>query len=128
MLASSSIACKHSAPNAARALPTGPHPGICQRFSITRTIKLAASAQPTSHSRPEAMNDNVRYEFTVNGISVQASYMIGDRWRDIDAATAAGCTAIMIDFGYSEHVFAEPAVRVKSILKAAEWILSREVG
>jgi D-glycero-D-manno-heptose 1,7-bisphosphate phosphatase len=32
-----------------------------------------------------------------HGIDTAASYMTGDRWRDIDAGLAAGCTTILID-------------------------------
>jgi D-glycero-D-manno-heptose 1,7-bisphosphate phosphatase len=37
------------------------------------------------------------------GIDRGASYMIGDRWRDIEAGEAAGCTTIFIDYGYDER-------------------------
>ena len=37
------------------------------------------------------------------GVDLRASYLIGDRWRDIDAARAAGCRAIWIDGRYSER-------------------------
>ena len=36
------------------------------------------------------------------GIDLAASYMIGDRWRDIEAGHAAGCATIFIDVGLSE--------------------------
>jgi D-glycero-D-manno-heptose 1,7-bisphosphate phosphatase len=37
------------------------------------------------------------------GIDLGSSYMIGDRWRDVDAGAAAGCKAILIDCGYEER-------------------------
>ena len=37
-------------------------------------------------------------------IDLQASYVIGDRWRDIDCARAAGCRAIFIERGYKESL------------------------
>ena len=37
------------------------------------------------------------------GINRGESYMIGDRWRDIEAGRAAGCTTIFIDYGYDER-------------------------
>jgi D-glycero-D-manno-heptose 1,7-bisphosphate phosphatase len=36
-------------------------------------------------------------------IDLENSYMIGDRWRDVDAGVAAGCRAILIDYGYDER-------------------------
>ena len=60
------------------------------------------------------------------GVDLGASYLIGDRWRDIDAGRAAGCRAIWIDRGYSERGPSEPpAARVKSCLEAAHWILDQ---
>jgi D-glycero-D-manno-heptose 1,7-bisphosphate phosphatase len=37
------------------------------------------------------------------GIDLSASYLVGDRWRDIDAGAAAGCQTILIDRGYQER-------------------------
>lgn len=54
------------------------------------------------------------------------SFLIGDRWRDIDAGHAAGCTCLLIDYGYRERApSAAPAARVHSLAEAAEWILER---
>ena len=53
------------------------------------------------------------------------SFMVGDRWRDIEAGRRAGCRAsILIDYGYEENGVTEPSVRVGSLSEAAEWILS----
>lgn len=35
-------------------------------------------------------------------IDLSTSFMIGDRWRDIAAGTAAGCRTVFIDYGYDE--------------------------
>jgi D-glycero-D-manno-heptose 1,7-bisphosphate phosphatase len=57
-------------------------------------------------------------------IDLGASYLIGDRWRDIDAAAAAGVTAVLIDRGYRERgPSQEPALRVGTLEGAVEWIL-----
>jgi len=58
------------------------------------------------------------------GIDLASSYMIGDRWRDVDAGNRAGCRSILIDYGYRERgPETEPAVRVHSLAEAAAWIL-----
>lgn len=63
------------------------------------------------------------------GVELSASYLIGDRWRDIDAGQAAGCTTVWIDRGYTERGPSRaPAVRVRSCLEAAEWIVGRGGG
>jgi D-glycero-D-manno-heptose 1,7-bisphosphate phosphatase len=35
------------------------------------------------------------------GINLRRSYMIGDRWRDVGAGNAAGCTTVLISRDYS---------------------------
>jgi D-sedoheptulose 7-phosphate isomerase len=59
-----------------------------------------------------------------HNIDLAASFMVGDRWRDVEAGYNAGCKTILIDYGYSEkppdH---EPDVRVSSLREAADWII-----
>src|SRR5205814_9572146 len=42
-------------------------------------------------------------------IDLPNSYLIGDRWRDVDCARAAGCRATFLDRGYSETLRHLPA-------------------
>ncbi len=59
-------------------------------------------------------------------VDMSHSFMIGDRWRDVDAGASAGCATVWIDYGYREtHPVAEPSAKVDSIRAAAGWILSR---
>lgn len=37
-----------------------------------------------------------------HGINLSASFMIGDRWKDIEAGQRAGCQTVWIDQGYAE--------------------------
>lgn len=57
-------------------------------------------------------------------IDLARSFMVGDRWRDIDAANAAGCTPFLIDYGYNEQLPAGPFRRVHSLREAADIILN----
>ena len=42
------------------------------------------------------------------GIDLGGSWMVGDRWRDVDCGAAAGCRTIFIDYGYDEKLRAKP--------------------
>jgi len=37
-----------------------------------------------------------------HNIDPGSSYMVGDRWKDIEAGRRAGCKTIFIDYGYTE--------------------------
>jgi D-sedoheptulose 7-phosphate isomerase len=59
-----------------------------------------------------------------HNIDLGNSFMIGDRWRDIEAGYNAGCRTILIDYGYSERPpDREPDLRVTSLREAADWII-----
>ncbi len=60
-----------------------------------------------------------------HGIDLTASFMVGDRWRDIEAGCRAGCRTILIDYQYSEEIPRPPDHTVKSLAEAAQWILSQ---
>ena len=57
-------------------------------------------------------------------IDLPNSYLIGDRWRDVDCARAAGCRAIFIDRGYSESLRHSPDVTVASFDAAVTAVLN----
>src|SRR5450432_103583 len=61
------------------------------------------------------------------GIDLARSWMVGDRWRDIDCGHAAGCRTILIDYGYDEALRQAPDFRAQSLLEAANIIL-QEIG
>ena len=57
------------------------------------------------------------------GIDLSKSYMIGDRWRDINAGRDAGCRTILIDYGYSERVPEKYNATAADLYEAAKIIL-----
>ena len=61
-------------------------------------------------------------------IAVEKSFLIGDRWRDIQAGAAVGCRTVLIDYGYEERKSKHPPhAVVSSLTEAVNWILKQEV-
>lgn len=56
-------------------------------------------------------------------IDLKRSFMVGDRWRDIDCGHAVGCATILVDYGYDELLRQSPDHRVKSLAEAADVIV-----
>jgi D-glycero-D-manno-heptose 1,7-bisphosphate phosphatase len=64
-----------------------------------------------------------------HAVDPSRSYLVGDRWRDIDAGRAAGCRTIWIDRGYAERGPSQPPdATVASLAEAAEWIARDGAG
>jgi D-glycero-D-manno-heptose 1,7-bisphosphate phosphatase len=59
------------------------------------------------------------------GFDLHASFMVGDRWRDISAGAAAGCTTILVGDGYGERFPDLPDYRASNLGEAADIILKR---
>lgn len=57
-------------------------------------------------------------------LDLGTSFMVGDRWRDIEAGRRAGCTTVLIDYHYAETERTQPHARVSSLSEAAAWILN----
>jgi D-glycero-D-manno-heptose 1,7-bisphosphate phosphatase len=58
-------------------------------------------------------------------IDLSASFMVGDRWRDVEAGRSAGCKTVFIDHGYDERQPIQVDCQVKSLFEAAAFICSR---
>ncbi len=56
-------------------------------------------------------------------LSLNKSFMIGDRWRDIAAGKAANCKTFFIDYGYNEKQPDSIDYRVKSLYEASKIII-----
>lgn len=56
-------------------------------------------------------------------IDLSASYMVGDRWKDIESGRNAGCKTILIDCEYLEEMPSSPNHRVRSLAEVPDWIL-----
>ncbi len=60
------------------------------------------------------------------GIDLTASFMVGDRWRDVEAGRRAGCKTVFIDLGYIERR-PDPGAdyQAADLTDATDWILSQ---
>lgn len=58
------------------------------------------------------------------GIDLARSWMVGDRWRDIDCGHAAGCRTVFIDYGYAEALRQKPDFSAGHLAAAADIICS----
>lgn len=62
------------------------------------------------------------------GIELARSFIVGDRWRDVGAGHAAGCTTVFVDHGYaSDRPPARPAAVVHSLQEACHFILQQRL-
>jgi D-glycero-D-manno-heptose 1,7-bisphosphate phosphatase len=61
-------------------------------------------------------------------LSLPQSWMIGDRWRDVEAGKAAGCRTVFIDHGYmGEPRPREPDVTVNSLIAAVPFVTGGKI-
>lgn len=56
-------------------------------------------------------------------LSLKDCFMIGDRWRDIEAGQQAGCQTVWIDYQYTETKPMNPSFVAANFVDAAKWIL-----
>src|SRR5262249_34158855 len=58
-------------------------------------------------------------------IGLSSSFLVGDRWRDIEAGRAAGVQTVFIDYKYAEKQVSVPDHTVQNLAEAADWILTQ---
>ena len=61
-------------------------------------------------------------------VDLDQSFLIGDRWRDVDCGHRAGCRTIFIDRNYSESLRQRPNWTVYSFGQAVEMILQADTA
>lgn len=61
-------------------------------------------------------------------IDLAGSFMVGDRWKDIEAGRRAGCQTVFIDYDYPEREPETPTYKVRSLAEAVRVILQAGKG
>jgi D-glycero-D-manno-heptose 1,7-bisphosphate phosphatase len=59
-----------------------------------------------------------------HGIDLRRSWMVGDRWRDVDAGREAGCATVFIDYDFVQERPVKADKIVRSLDEATEYILT----
>jgi D-glycero-D-manno-heptose 1,7-bisphosphate phosphatase len=60
-------------------------------------------------------------------IELAQSFMVGDRWKDVEAGRNAGCKTVFLNREYSEAMPDHPDVTVRDLGEAVDWILAQGV-
>jgi D-glycero-D-manno-heptose 1,7-bisphosphate phosphatase len=58
------------------------------------------------------------------GLDLRRSYMVGDRWRDVEAGRRAGCATVFVDRGYTERQPDHPDLVVTELAEAVPGIVA----
>lgn len=66
---------------------------------------------------------NLIHAGKIYGINLEQSFMIGDRWRDIEAGKNAGCKTFFIDCNYNEKQPDFYSFKVSSLFEASRLIV-----
>jgi len=105
------------------------HAHMCQVLPIDRVEVCydPGGTQPPSEFRKPRPGMLRRAAAALN-IDLNRSWMVGDRWRDIDCGHSAGCRTVFIDYGYDEHLHAKPDFRVHNLVEAVRIILMRRTA
>ena len=97
------------------------HRQILETFPIDR-IEVCYDCDDSSEFR-KPNPGMLKHAAQALDVDLDQSFMVGDRWRDVDCGHAAGCRTIFVDHGYSELLKKSPHYRVKNLLEAAQAIV-----
>jgi D-glycero-D-manno-heptose 1,7-bisphosphate phosphatase len=102
------------------------HAKMCSLLPIARVeVSYAAGGEnpPDPFRKPQpGMLFRAARELNLD---LTRSWMVGDRWRDIDCGAAAGVRTVFIDWGYDEKLRAKPDFTVRSFGDAVAIILAQ---
>jgi D-glycero-D-manno-heptose 1,7-bisphosphate phosphatase len=94
---------------------------ILARALAPDAIKVCWDRHAPCYKPKTGMLVEAAHEF---GLDLTASWMVGDRWRDVDCGKAAGCRTIFVDRGYAERLSHPPDYVCAGLGGAADIILA----
>jgi D-glycero-D-manno-heptose 1,7-bisphosphate phosphatase len=97
------------------------HKKMCAELPIDR-VEVCYDGEDDSKFRKPNPGMLLRAAAALD-LDLQSSFMIGDRWRDVDCGHAAGCWTIFIDHEYVEPLRKAPHFRTQDLLGAARIIV-----
>ena len=100
------------------------HAGMCRQLPIDRVEVCYHPGQGGSDCDCRKPKPGMLLHAAKElGIDLAQSWMVGDRWRDVDCGYAAGCRTIFIDRGYAEALRQKPHFSAGNLAQAAAIIL-----
>jgi D-glycero-D-manno-heptose 1,7-bisphosphate phosphatase len=103
------------------------HAALYHAFHFDDILTCPHTAQDQCACRKPKPGMLIQSQVKFN-IDLRTSYMVGDRWRDVEAGQAAGCATVFLDYGYAEQPpAAPPDFTCNSLLAAVDWIESKTV-
>jgi D-glycero-D-manno-heptose 1,7-bisphosphate phosphatase len=86
-------------------------------------IEVCYSSGETPDRRRKPEPGMIEDAARILNIDLSTSWMIGDRWRDVECGKRAGVQTIFIDYAYEELLKSKPDFIVSSLSEAVEIIL-----
>jgi D-glycero-D-manno-heptose 1,7-bisphosphate phosphatase len=100
------------------------HAEMCRQLPIDRVEVCYHPGQGTSECDCRKPKPGMLLRAAKElGIDLAQSWMVGDRWRDIDCGHAAGCRTVFIDRGYAEELRQKPHFSAGNLAEVADIIL-----
>ncbi len=111
-----------------RAVVESIHAHMCQHLPIDRVEVCFHPGRGDSECNCRKPQPGMLHRAAAElNIDLRQSWMVGDRWRDIDCGHAAGCRTVLIDYNYDEPLRQQPDFRAQNLPEAAELILNLEL-
>jgi len=100
------------------------HTEMCRRLPIDRVEVCYHPGQGQSDCDCRKPKPGMLFHAArALNIDLKQSWMVGDRWRDVDCGHAAGCRTIFIDRDYAEELRQKPHFSAGNLAQAADIIL-----